>query len=176
MGSHEDILLFEMKLQKLKVEYEQYFCGVIKIPPFKLHEEVKRAIRLQSGKPISNTSLQFKYNSLVGRYTSYNTLWTRQMRQLEDGTLKRGTKTGLGHVKPTEKPPTEETPAEKLYKDYMAAQKSLHSSGNSVTVKGLQAMINKQTTAIQSKYKCSSVEYKVVTENGKAKIKAIPKK
>jgi len=176
MGAHEDILLFEIKLQKLKVEYDQYFAGVIKIPPFKLHEEVKRIIRLQSGKPISNTSLQFKYNSLVGRYTSYNNLWTRHMRQLEEGTLKHGQKTGMGDAKAAEKPLTEETSAEKLYKDYMTAQKSLNASVDGITVKGLQAIINKQTAAIQAKYKCSSVDYKVVIENGKPKIKATPKK
>jgi hypothetical protein len=176
MGSHEDILLFEIKLQKLKVDYDQYFGGIIKIPPFKLQEEVKRIIRMQSGKPISNTSLQFKYNSLVGRYTSYNNLWTRQMRQLEDGTLRRGQKMGLGTAKAAEKPLTEETPAEKLYKEYVAAAGKSSSKSDTVTVKGLQAMINKQTTAIQSKYKCSSVEYKVVTENGKPKLKAVPKK
>ena len=176
MGSHEDILLLEIKLQKLKVEYDQYFGGVIKIPPFKLQEEIKRIIRMQSGKPISNTSLQFKYNSLVGRYTSYNNLWTRQMRQLEDGTLRRGQKMGLGNAKAAEKPLTEETPAEKLYKEYVAAAGKSSSKSDTVTVKGLQAMIQKQTAAIQSKYKCSSVEYKVVTENGKPKIKAVPKK
>jgi hypothetical protein len=129
---------------------------------------------MQSGKPISSTSLQFKYNSLVGRYTSYNTLWTRHMRQLEEGTFKKGS--GTGDTKAAEKAVVDETPAEKLYKEYVAAQKKLHIKSDDVTVKGLQAMIKKQTAAIQSKYKCSSVEYKVVTEKGKAKIKAIPKK
>lgn len=176
MGDHENILLFEIKLQKLKVDYDQYFAGIIKVPPFKLHEEVKKMIRLQSGRPISNTSLQFKYNSLVGRYTTYNNLWTRHMRQLEDGTLRRGLKTGTAAVKGSEKPLADETPAERLYKDYVSAQKSTSAAGDSISVKGLQAMMNKQTEAIKSKYKCSSVEYKVVTENGKPKIKAIPKK
>ena len=174
MGSHEDILKLELKLQKLKVDYDQYFSGIIKLPPFKLHEEIKKFIRTQSGKPLSNTSLQFKYNSLIGRYTSYNNLWTRQMRQLEDGTLRRGG--GIGGPKAAEKAVANDTPAEKLYKEYVAAQKSGNGKSDTVTVKGLQAMIQKQTAAIQSKYKCSSVDYKVVTENGKPKIKAIPKK
>lgn len=176
MGVHENILLLDIKLLKLKVEYDQYFSGIVKIPPFKLHEEVKKIIRMQSGKPINNTSLQFKYNSLVGRYTTYNTLWSRQMRQLEDGTLRRAQKSGLGGANKADKPLDNESPAEKLYKEYVSAQKGSTSKSDSVTVKGLQAMMKKQTTAIQTKYKCSSVEYKVVTEGGKPKIKAVPKK
>ena len=90
MGVHEDILRFEMKMNKLRISYDQYFAGIIKIPPFKLQDEVKRFIKIYSARHISNTALNFKYNSLVGRYTTYYNLWTRHLRELDEGKIKRG--------------------------------------------------------------------------------------
>lgn len=175
MGVHEDILMLDVKLQKLKVDYDQYFAGVIKIPPFKQEEEVRRYIRKYSGVPINNTALSFKYKSLVGRYTSYDNLWKRYLRQIDDGTFRRG-----GRVAPVamkkEKGEGEESLAEKLYKDFISAKASLNEKTDNIKVTSIESLIKKQTEAIKAKYKCSSVDYKVVTENGQAKIKAIPRK
>ena len=173
MGVHEDILMLELKLQKLKVAFDQYFAGIIKIPPFKLQEEVKRFIRKYSGIEINNTALSFKYKSLVGRYTSYDNLWKRYMRQIDDGTFKRGS--GFAPAA-TKKEKGDETQAEKIFKDYISAKTSLKEKTDGIKVTTIENIIKKQTEAIKSKYKCSSVDYRVVTENGKAKIKAVPKK
>ena len=173
MGVHEDILMLELKLQKLKVEYDQYFAGIIKIPPFKLQEEVKRFIRKYSTIQINNTALSFKYKSLVGRYTSYDNLSKRHMRQIDEGTFKRGSRFTPAAKK---KENGNETQAEKLFKDYISAKASLNEKTDGIKVTTIENIIKKQTEAIKSKYKCSSVNYKVVTENGQAKIKAVPKK
>jgi len=173
MGVHEDILMLDVKLQKLKVDYDQYFAGVIKIPPFKQEEEVRRYIRKYSGVSINNTALSFKYKSLVGRFTSYDNLWKRYLRQIDEGTFRRG-----GGFSPVaiNREKGEESQAERLYKDFISAKASLHEKTDSIKVSTIENLIKKQTEAIKSKYKCSSVDYKVVTENGQAKIKAIPRK
>lgn len=177
MGALEDILTFEMKINKLRIDYDQYFGGLIKIPPFKLQEEIKRLMRLYSTRKIQNTALNFRYKSLVGRYTTYENMWQRHMRMVNEGTLKRGA--GFSAVNGARKKQynsSNETPAEKLFKDLVQAKSGLKQDTSDVKVQNLQAMIEKQTAAIKAKYKCSSVEYKVVTEAGKAKVKAIPKK
>ncbi|MBE9503178.1 MAG: hypothetical protein IME96_03280 [Proteobacteria bacterium] len=173
MGVHEDILLLELKLQRLKVEYDQYFAGIIKIPPFKPQEEVKRFIRKYSTIQINNTALAFKYKSLVGRYTSYDNLWKRHMRQIDEGTFKRGSGFAPAAIK---KGKEDGTQAEKLFKDYISAKTSLNEKIDGIKVTTIENIIKKQTEAIKSKYKCSTVDYRVVTENGQAKIKAVPKK
>ncbi|MDH3972861.1 MAG: hypothetical protein OEV42_01160 [Deltaproteobacteria bacterium] len=175
MGVHEDILNLEMKINQLRIDYDQYFAGILKIPPFKLQEEIKRMIRLYSSRKIQNTALNFRYKSQVSRYTTYDNLWQRHMRMINDGSMQRGAGfKSSGKKKDAET--SSETPAEKLYKEYIQAKSSLKQSTSDVKVQSLQSMIDKQTAAIKAKYKCSSVDYKVVTEGGKAKIKAIPKK
>ncbi len=134
-------------------------------------------IRLYSSRRIQNTALNFKYNSLVGRYTTYDNLWKRHLRMIDDGTLKRGTGfTPASASKGQKTAAGDETPAEKLYKDLISAKQGLNQDTKGVKVQDLQSMIEKQTAAIKSKYKVKNVDYKVVTEGGQAKIKAVPKK
>lgn len=177
MGALEDILMLEMKINKLRIEFDQYFGGLIKIPPFKLQDEIKRILRTYGTRKIQNTALNFRYKSLVGRYVTYENMWQRHMRMVNEGTLKRGA--GFSPVNGAKKKQSgsaNESPAEKLFKDLMQAKSGLKQDTSDIKVQNLQAMIEKQTAAIKAKYKCSSVEYKVVTEAGKAKVKAIPKK
>ena len=177
MGALEDILTFEMKINKLRIDYDQYFGGLLKIPPFKLQEEIKRIMRTYGTRKIQNTALNFRYKSLVGRYTTYENMWQRHMRMVNEGTLKRGA--GFSQVNAAKKnsgASNTDSPAEKLFKDLTQARSGLKQDTNDLKVQNLQAMIEKQTAAIKAKYKCSSVEYKVVTEDGKAKVKAVPKK
>lgn len=177
MGVHEDILNLEMKINQLRIDYDQYFSGRLKIPPFKLQEQIKRIIRLYSSRQIHNTGLNFRYKSQVARYTTYDSMWQRHIRLINDGTLKRGASfLSAASANKKEASSSNETPAEKLYKEYVQAKSSLKQNTSDVKVQSLQSMIEKQTAAIKEKYKCSSVDYKVVTEGGKAKIKAIPKK
>lgn len=176
MGVHEDILNLEMKINQLRIDYDQYFSGILKIPPFKLQEEIKRMIRLYSGKNIHNTALNFRYKSQVARYSTYDSMWQRHIRLINDGTLKRGASFLSAASAKKKGAAGNETAAEKLYKDYVQAKSSLKQNTSDIKVQSLQSMIDKQTAAIKAKYKCSSVDYKVVTEGGKAKIKAIPKK
>lgn len=168
--------MLEMKLHKLKVDYDQYFSRLLKIPPFKLQEEIKRIIRKYSSVKIQNSGMAFKYKSLVGRYTSYDNLWKRSLRDIDEGTFKRGRR-GVS-VKPQKEAAAigEENQAEKLYKEFISAKSSLNEKTDNIKVSMLEKIIEKQTTQIKAKFKCDKVDYKVVTENGQAKIKAIPKK
>ena len=176
MGVHEDILMLEMKLHKLKVDYDQYFCKILKIPPFKLQEEIKRIIRKYSNVKIQNSGIAFKYKSLVGRYTSYDNLWKRSLREIDEGTFKRGRRGATTAPRKEAIVTADESQAEKLYKEFISAKSSLNEKTDNIKVSMLEKIIEKQTNQIKAKYKCDKVDYKVVTENGQAKIKAIPKK
>ncbi len=177
MGHEEDILQLDMKINQLRIEYDQYFSAITRIPPFKLQDEIKRIIRMYSTRKIQNTALNFRYKNLVGKFSTFESMWQRHMRQIEEGTLKRGKGFAPGaKVKEGGSAASNETPAEKLYKEYVAARQGLNQNSDDIKVQNLQAMIEKQTAAIKAKYKVSTVDYKVVTEGGKAKIKAVPKK
>lgn len=176
MGVLEDILNLEMKINQLRIDWDQYFAGIKKIPPFKQEADIKRLIRVYSTRKIHKTDLNFRYKNQVSKFTTYDNMWQRHMRMINEGTLKRGPGFTAANAAKKNAPKSDESPAERLYKDLVQAKSSLKQNAGDVKVQNLQAMMAKQTEAIKAKYKCKSVEYKVVTEGGKAKIKAIPKK
>jgi len=179
MDEGDGILQLEMKINRLKIEYDQYFAGRLKIPPFKLHEDVKKIIKWFSNRTIHNTALAFKYKSLAGRYSSYNNLWSRYLRRLEEGTFKRGAGFApMASISPSagKGGPGTDSQVELLYREYIAAKRSLNQKTTGIKIESIADMVNKWTSQIREQYECARVEFKVVIDSGKAKIKATPKK
>ncbi|MFQ5466203.1 MAG: hypothetical protein ACE5EI_09775, partial [Thermodesulfobacteriota bacterium] len=96
MGIQEDIAVLDVKVARLKVEYEQYFMRILRREPTKLRSEVERLILFHSNKPITNTAFKFKFNALVARYNSYRQYWTRVLRAIEEGTYVRRSEGAAG--------------------------------------------------------------------------------
>ena len=105
MGIQEDIAILDVKVARLKVEYEQYFMRILRREPTKLRSEVERLILFHSNRPINNTACKFKFNALVARYNSYKQYWTRVLRAIEEGTyVRRSEGGGFGRTGPEPAP------------------------------------------------------------------------
>jgi hypothetical protein len=93
LASSEDILKecdkIDQDLEHLRATYEQYFLGIERLAPVRMHERLKR--RLQNVKSTYNrsTSVQFRVQSLSNKYLTYQRLWERTIREIEAGTYKR---------------------------------------------------------------------------------------
>lgn len=83
------INLLDQRLARLRVLYEQYFLGIEKRQPTTPQKEVVRLIRLVEKHKIRNTSLKFRFNGIVQKFTSYRAYWLRTCRQIENGTYVR---------------------------------------------------------------------------------------
>lgn len=72
-------------------------------------------------------------------------------------------------------PPPKADPIQRIFDQYVAAKKKANESTDGLTADKMASIIKQQTTALKQKYNCKSVEFRVVVEDGKAKLKAIPK-
>ncbi len=81
----QDIAQLETLLRQLEKEYEQFFCGILRREPAATENAVLAIVRTYVGRPIQNPTLGFKYTSLVARYNSFRTVWTRRLREKEEG-------------------------------------------------------------------------------------------
>jgi len=90
-ASEYEILLKEMevRLERVRALYEQYFMGLERIAPEKQRDEFDRALKILRREQPRNTALRFRTQNLVQRYITLNTHWTRVVRQIEEGTYKR---------------------------------------------------------------------------------------
>lgn len=89
-GEIESILNeIEAKMQRLRTAYEQYFVGVERMPPTSMRKDVFTLVLRVENLYIQNTAQKFRSRSLIQRFNSYKTYWTRIERQIEEGTYQR---------------------------------------------------------------------------------------
>lgn len=89
-GEIESILNeIEAKMQRLRTAYEQYFVGVERMPPTTMRKDVFTLVLRVENLYIQNTAQKFRSRSLIQRFNSYKTYWTRIERQIEEGTYQR---------------------------------------------------------------------------------------
>jgi hypothetical protein len=79
----------EIKLDRLRSLYDQYFRGFEKMPPLILKKEVENRIRTLTKVRMKNTALRFRLQVQIQKYSTFLAYWQRMMRELEEGKIKR---------------------------------------------------------------------------------------
>jgi hypothetical protein len=77
----------EAKLERLRGTYEQYFQGLERIEPNIQKKKVERLFfQLVQEKPRGST-IRFRANQLIQKWSTYQMYWRRVCRQIEEGHL-----------------------------------------------------------------------------------------
>jgi hypothetical protein len=184
MAVDEDLAVLDSKVKQLKLEYEQYFLGSRPREPAMLRAEVQKIVALYMNTPIQNTASRFRFNTLCGRFFTLKRQWDAVMRQIEDGTYVRHVFKAKLHqrersaVQPPASParsaPPAQAPPADLFESYVAACRTCGQDTASLTRERLDAVIRRQEEALRQQYACTEVRFRVVVEQGKAKLKATP--
>lgn len=72
-------------MDRTKVMYEQYFMGILKMPPAQPHRDIERKLRELTQMNIRKTALRYRLVNVTQKFGVYNTYWRRIMRQIEQG-------------------------------------------------------------------------------------------
>ena len=176
----DELLHFELKIKQLKMEYEQYFMGSRPREPILTKGEVQKILARYANTPIQNTALRFRFNNLVSRYHAFKRQWDAILKRIEDGTYERQVFRANLHER--ERAEREAAAKKKagadaggdLFDAYLAARKQCGEATDNIDRARLDGVIAKQRAAIQAKYGCEDVRFRVVVEDGKTKLKATP--
>jgi hypothetical protein len=79
----------ELRLERLRALYEQYFLGFEKVEPAVARKDVDRRIYVLRREKIRNTGKRFKLQTLIQRYNTFQQYWQRICREIENGTYRR---------------------------------------------------------------------------------------
>lgn len=182
----EELDDFERMLQRLRIEYDQYFMGGMRREPTQLRGEVQRFITKYMSSPPRNAALKFRFNSLVARYQAFRAIWGRTQREIEAGTYKRHRfRLALQALEAREaagergRSPRRKRPAaasggsaiDKLYEALSRARTRTGEAGR-IDRASLERAVRKQTAELRRKHGDAKVRFKVVIEGNKAKLKA----
>ncbi len=176
----EELQHLEIKIKQLKMEYEQYFMGSRPREPILTRGEVQKIVARFSNAPIQNTALRFRFNNLLARYHAFKRQWDAILKRIEDGTYERQVfRANLRDRERADARAAKEktggaTAGGDLFDAYLAARKECGESTKGLDRARLDGVIAKQREAIQAKYGCQDVRFRVVVEDGKTKLKATP--
>jgi hypothetical protein len=183
----------EQRMFLLKIQYEKFFMGAEKLEPSREREMLQRFLRditEDQAATIRNPSQRHRFESLKARLGSYEYYWTRQLRMLEQGThprqkfkakirekereeILRAEEEKLGRERRRHKAEREEEAFRTVYQRYVELRGKCGQDVN-VPYETVRDALEKQAGALKSKFKCKSIRFKVVEEDGKARVKAIP--
>jgi hypothetical protein len=185
----------EEDIRKLKNKYDQFFTGIVKVPPSFERHQVESYIHELNKQKIRDNARRFRLSTILGRYNQYRELWGRRMREREEGPLDYRRRQAALDMPRTSPPPPPAPPprvtsapadayvrmtpganGEQIRQLHAEIERANAAMGkiNNVSVEQLAAMVQKQTDLVRSKYNVSTVAFRVDTVGGKVKLKAKP--
>jgi hypothetical protein len=182
----EDLDDLDHNLKRLRVEYDQYFLGILKRPPEVLQGRVQKVIVKYSNESLRKTHQKFRFNSLNSKFQIYRQQWGRTLRQIENGTYKghlfrarlhereRGVSDATPLPSNLKAPPAQDRPGaiDKLFDAFSAARKRAGDTSAAPDRAKLAEIVKKQTAALKEKHPGAKVKFRVAIEGNKAKLVA----
>ena len=187
----EELDELDNNLKSLRVQYDQFFLGILKRPPEVLQGRVQKIIVKYSNEQLRKTHQKFRFNQLNSKFQIFRQQWGRTLRQIEMGTYKghrfkaklheAERATGAAHAHADETPTaTTQAPVtkpgggaiDKLYDALVAARKKAGEKGTAPDRAKLAEAVKKQTAALKAKHPGAKVKFKVAIEGSKAKLVA----
>jgi hypothetical protein len=79
----------ESEIAELKAAYEQYFLGVERKPPTLKHDALKKRMNVLRNTFVRQTAAKFRVGQVANKLSTYERLWARTLKEMEEGTYKR---------------------------------------------------------------------------------------
>jgi hypothetical protein len=173
----EELRILDMKVKQLKLDYDRYFLGTRPREPNLLRGEVQKLIAMYSNQAIQNTALRFRFSSLCSRFQALRRQWDENLRRMEQGTYARDRFRADLHQRDRTAPAAAtgsgSGPAGSLYEEYRDARLACGQEVAGLTPEVLQRVLAQQRGELRRRFGSDTeVRFRVVVEDGKARLKA----
>jgi len=81
----EQLTRLDEDIRRLKVEFDVYFNGAAKRPPYDTKARVETLLKRVGDDRTLSFAQRYRFNSLVARFTAFRDLWRRTMQGREEG-------------------------------------------------------------------------------------------
>jgi len=174
----EQLARLEEDIRRLKVEFDIYFNGAAKRPPYDTKGRVETLIKRLGDERTLTFAQRYHYNSLAARFSSFMQLWRRTMQDREEG---RG---------PSRRPapaPQPEPPAATfvcsdprgdvrtvrgLFDALVEARKKCGEPTEDLSFARFHRMVTEKSEALKERAGCERVHFSVAVTDGRVQFKA----
>ena len=174
----EQLARLEEDIRRLKVEFDIYFNGAAKRPPYDTKGRVDTLIKRLADERTLAFAQRYHYNSLAARYNSFMQLWRRTMQEREEG---RGPSR-----RPAPAPEPEAAPAtfvcsdprgdvrtvRGLFDALVEARQKCGEPTDDLSFARFHRMVAEKSEALKERAGCERVHFSVAVNDGRVQFKA----
>jgi hypothetical protein len=179
----EQLGRLEEDIRRLKVEFDIYFNGAAKRPPYDTKSRVETLIKRLADERALTFAQRYHYNSLVARYTSFRELWRRTMQGREEGrdfasaarsAARAETEVSDAHLTTIvcADAHTDVPTVKQLYDTLLEAKRRCGEPTDDLSFPRFHRLIAEKTDVLKDRSGCDRVRFSVVIEDGRVSFKA----
>lgn len=171
--SKEMLDRLELDLAALKHEYDLFFNGKRRAEPMKERRELETKLLVGSRRTIVGNADQLRFNNLSGRYWTYANLWTRTVRDLEEGRMHRDSGGNVKRGSRERREPVDRENVDRAAEALLEARRSCGLAGDPSDLPSLRDKLYARALEISASAGGKKVEFLVSVKEGKPKVKAV---
>jgi hypothetical protein len=80
-----DLDILEKSITALKLDYERFFSGDVKVPPLPARKSVEQVLRRIGNAPVEKVAERFRLQAIQSRFTTLSELWEKRLLAREEG-------------------------------------------------------------------------------------------
>ncbi|GAB4369200.1 MAG: hypothetical protein Kow00128_15220 [Deltaproteobacteria bacterium] len=162
----------ETDIAELKRQYDLFFQGTRRTEPAEERRILEWMVRRMGQRKIPNTSDQFRFTTLQGRYHSLANLWSRMVRDLEEGRLHRDATGAVTRPGLTPDDPVDRDHLETVVEQIRSARSECGMQTGPEEAERLRRTLLERARQFARKSGAGKVQFRVSVEDGKPKIRA----
>jgi hypothetical protein len=175
----EQLGRLEEDVRRLKVEFDIYFNGAAKRPPYDTKGRVETIIKRLADDRTLTFAQRYRYNSLVARYTSFLQLWRRTMQEREEGRgPARREEKGKGGTPEAPRsfvcgdPRKDVQTVKSLFETLVEAKRQCGEPTDDLSFARFHRMVTEKAEALKTRSGCERVHFSVGVKEGRVSFKA----
>lgn len=179
MTIDEQLKRLEEDVRRLKIEFDIFFNGGTKRPPYDTKSRVESQVKRLGDERRLTFGQRFYYNTIVARYVAFKELWRRTIQSREEG-LQRGRETAAANSESPARPVVVAITSgedvrglQHLFNSLMQAKERCGEQHN-LSFEQFQRLIADRTAQLRAQLKCPAIAYTVEIEGEQVKFKAKP--
>lgn len=177
----EQLTRLEDDIRRLKVEFDIYFNGASKRPPYDTKGRVETLLKRLADDRSLTFAQRYRYNTLAARYNSFRDLWRRTLQGREEGRDAVSAARATTRSIETQAPSVSFVCADahrdvemvkNLYESLVEAKRRCGEATEDFSFPKFHRLVASKADAIKQRSGCDKVTFSVAVEDGHVSFKA----
>lgn len=177
-----DLAFLEQSVASLKVDYERFFSGDLKVPPVPARKNVEQALRRVGNLAVEKAAEEFRLQAIQSRFTALSELWEKRLQAREEGRRPvRPPGRRASSERPATAPPGDAAPPvsvkgsgrgdlRALFDRYCAARAAAGEDTSRLRYDRFEELVRKQAAEIRNATGATRLAFEVQTRDGRVRL------